>query len=217
MLCVHCQVVFVGFSLVVLGIIMVVLGILVGRSAVMVLRPGHARHLLLGFWMSSFFFLGILLHRVLVCLQGLCLFVTFLTILLVKFLLGAYLGMAVLLVFLPLGDWFRVVLVLCLLRWVVRVFAWVVILVEVLKESDYTGKHQHTLLDKVFRESRFVLEFGRGLGILWFQVLIFLVTSFWGFIWKLGVTLLVWPGRELVEVEGLHEPTPPGSCMRGSN
>ena len=147
-----CQVVFVGFSLVVLGLIMVVLGILVGRSAVMVLRPGHVRLLLLGFWMSSFFFLGILLHRVLVCLQGLCLFVTFLTILLVKFLLGAYLGMAVLIVFLPLGDWFRVVLVLCLVRWVVRVFAWVVILVEVLKESDYTGKHQHTLLDKVFRE-----------------------------------------------------------------
>ena len=49
MLYVYCQVVFVGLSLGVLGLIMVVLDILVGRSAVMVLRPGHEKHLLLGF------------------------------------------------------------------------------------------------------------------------------------------------------------------------
>ena len=34
---------------------------------------------------------------------------------------------------------------LCLLRWVVLVFAWLEVLVEALKESDYTEKHQHTL------------------------------------------------------------------------
>ena len=34
---------------------------------------------------------------------------------------------------------------------------------------------------------------------------------------RLGVMVLVWPGRELAEVGGLHEPTSPGSCMRGSN
>ena len=28
---------------------------------------------------------------------------------------------------------------------------------------------------------------------------------------------LVSSGRELAEAEGLHEPTSPGSCMRGSN
>ena len=54
--------------------------------------------------MSFFFFLGIQLLLVLVCLQGPFLFGTFLRILLVRFLLGAYQGMAVLLVFLPLGD-----------------------------------------------------------------------------------------------------------------
>ena len=83
-----------------------------------------------------------------------------------------------LLVFLPLENWFRVVLMLCLLHWVVLVFAWLEALVEALKESDYTGKHQHTLLDRVFRGSRFVLEFGRGLGILWVRILVFLVPSF---------------------------------------
>ena len=35
-------------------------------------------------------------------------------------------------------------LVLCLLRWVVLVFAWLVVLVVALKESDYSEKHQHT-------------------------------------------------------------------------
>ena len=70
------------------------------------------------------------------------------------------------------------VLVLCLLRWVVRVFAWIVILVEVLKESDYTEKHQHTLLDRVFRVSRFVPGFGRDLGVLRILLLDFLVPSF---------------------------------------
>ena len=79
---------------------------------------------------------------------------------------------------LPLGDWFGMVLVLCLLRWVVLVFTWVVVLVEALKESDYTGKHQHTLLDRVFRGSSLVPEFGRGSGFLWVQILVFLVPSF---------------------------------------
>ena len=44
-----------------------------------------------------------------------------------------------------------VVLVLCLLRWVVLVFAWLEVLVEAFKESDFSEKHQHTLLDRVFR------------------------------------------------------------------
>ena len=80
--------------------------------------------------------------------------------------------------FLASGDWFGVVLVLCLLRWVVLVFTWVVVLVEALKESDYTGKQQHTLLDRVFWGSRFVPGFGRGFGFLWVQILVFLVPSF---------------------------------------
>ena len=70
------------------------------------------------------------------------------------------------------------VLVLCLLRWVVWVFAWIVVLVEALKESDYTEKHQHTLLDRVFLGSRFVPGFGRDFGIHWVQILVFLVPSF---------------------------------------
>ena len=37
----------------------------------------------------------------------------------------------------------------CLLRWVVLVFAWLVVLAVALKESDYTEEHQHTLLDRV--------------------------------------------------------------------
>ena len=62
------------------------------------------------------FFLGIHLPLVLVCLQGPYLLGFSLRVLLGEFLLGACLGMAVLLVFLPLGSWFGVVLVLCLLR-----------------------------------------------------------------------------------------------------
>ena len=149
----------------VLVLIIVAFGTLVGINVVMVLHPGHVRLLLFGFWMSFLFFLGILLPLVLVCLLGPYFLGTTLRVLLVGFLLGACLGVAVLLVFLLLGSWFRVVLVLCLLHWVVRVFAWLVVLVEALKESGYTGKHQHTLLDRVFRGFRFVLEFGRGLGI----------------------------------------------------
>ena len=38
---------------------------------------------------------------------------------------------------------------LYLLLWVVLVLAWLVGLVEALKESDYTEKHLHTLLDRV--------------------------------------------------------------------
>ena len=97
---------------------------------------------------------------------------------LVGFLLGACLGMAMLLVFLPLGNWFGVVLVLCLLRWVVRVFAWLEVLVEALKESDFSEKHQHTLLDRVFRGSRFVPGFGRDFEILRALILVFLGLSF---------------------------------------
>ena len=66
--------------------------ILVGRSVVMVFRPGLARLLLFVFWMSFFFFLGILLLLVLVCLPGPCLFVISLRILLVRFLLGCLPG-----------------------------------------------------------------------------------------------------------------------------
>ena len=69
---------------------------------------------------------------------------TSLRVLLVRFLPGACLKGVMLLSFLPLGDSFGMVLVLCLLRWVVRVFAWLVVLVEALKESDYSEKHQHT-------------------------------------------------------------------------
>ena len=101
-----------------------------------------------------------------------------LRVLLVGSLLGACLRMAVLPVFLPLENWFGVVPVLCLLRWVVLVFAWLVVLVGASKESDYTEKHQHTLLDRVFLWSRFVPGFGRDSGIHWVQILVFLVLSF---------------------------------------
>ena len=40
---------------------------------------------------------------------------------------------------------------------------------------------------------------------------------FFGCIRRLEVMFLVWPGRELAEAGALHEPTSPGSCMRGSN
>ena len=56
-------------------------------------------------------------------------------VLLVGSLLGACLRVAVLLVFLLLVNWFGVVLVLCLLRWVVLVFAWLVVLVEALDDT----------------------------------------------------------------------------------
>ena len=102
----------------------------------MVLRPGHVRLLLFGFWMSFSFFSGIQLPLVLICLQGPCLLGITLRVLLVGSLLGACLRVAMLLVFLPLGNSFGVVLVLCLLRWVVLVFAWLEVLVEALKESD---------------------------------------------------------------------------------
>ena len=46
MLYVCCLVALVGFSLEILGLITVVFDILVGKSAVMVLRPGHVRLLL---------------------------------------------------------------------------------------------------------------------------------------------------------------------------
>ena len=176
--CVCCLVVLVGFSLGILGLIMVAFDTLVGKSAVMVLRPGHVRLLLFGFWMSFSFFSGIQLPLVLICLQGPCLLGITLRVLLVGSLLGACLRVAMLLVFLPLGNWFVVVLVLCLLRWVVLVFAWLEVLVEALKESDYTEKHQHTLLDRVFRGSRFVPGFGRDLGIHRVLILVFLVLSF---------------------------------------
>ena len=114
----------------------------------------------------------------LICLQGPCLLGITLRVLLVGSLLGAYLRMAMLLVFLPLGIWFVVVLMLCLLRWVVLGFAWLEVLVEALKESDYTEKHQHTLLDRVFRGFRFVPGFGRGLGIHRVLIMVFLVLSF---------------------------------------
>ena len=112
----------------VLVLTIVVFGTLVGRSVDMVLLQGHVKLLLLIFWMSFLFFLGILLPLVLVCLQ-------------VLYLLGITLrvrrvptwrlpGVEVLQIFLLLGSCFRVVLVPCLLRWVVRVFAWLVVLVE---------------------------------------------------------------------------------------
>ena len=65
-----CLVALVSFSLGVLGLIMVVFDTLVGKSAVMVLRPGHVRLLLFCFWMSFSFFSGIQLPLVLICLQG---------------------------------------------------------------------------------------------------------------------------------------------------
>ena len=115
-----CLVVLVGFFLGVLVLIIVAFGTLVGISVVMVLLLGHVKLLLFRFWMSFFFFLGILLPLVLVYLLGLCLLGITLRVLLVGFLLGV----AALLVFLHLVNWFRVVLVLCLLHWVVLVFAW---------------------------------------------------------------------------------------------
>ena len=57
-------------------------------------------------------------------------------------------------------------------------FAWLVVLVEALKESDYTGKHQHTLPDRVFRGSSCVAGFGRDSGIHRVLILVFLVLSF---------------------------------------
>ena len=39
-------------------------------------------------------------------------------------------------------------------------------------------KHKHTLLDRVFRGSRFVPGFGRDLGIHRVLILVFLVLSF---------------------------------------
>ena len=173
-----CLVVLVGFFLGGLVLIIVVLGTLVGENVVMVLLPGLVRLLLFGFWMSFSFFLGILLPLVLVCLLGLFLLDFSLRVLLVGSPLGVCPKVVVFLVFLPLGDWFGVALVLCLLRWVVLVFTWVVVLVEALKESDYTEKHQHTLLDRVFQGSSLVPEFGKGLGFLWVQILVFLVPSF---------------------------------------
>ena len=143
--------VLVGFFLGGLVLIIVAFGTLVGENVVMVLLLGLVRLLLFGFWMSFLFFLGILLPLVLVCLLGLYLLDFSLRVLLVGSPLGVCLRVVMFLVFLPLGDWFGVVLVLCLLRWVVLVFTWVVVLVEALKESDSTGKHQHTLLDRVFR------------------------------------------------------------------
>ena len=80
--------------------------------------------------------------------------------------------------FLASGELIQSVLVPCLLRWVVRVIALLVVLVEALKESGYTGKHQHTLLDRVFLGSKFVPGFGRDLGIHWVLILVFLVLSF---------------------------------------
>ena len=175
-----CLVVLVGFFLGVLVLTIVVFGTLVGISVVMVLLLGHVKLLLLIFWMSFLFFLGILLPLVLVCLQVLYLLGIALRVLLVGFLLGACQGVEVLQIFLLLGICFRVVLVPCLLRWVVRVFAWLVVLVEALKESGYRGKHQHTLLDRVFRGSKFVPGLGRDLGILWILILVFLVQVFEG-------------------------------------
>ena len=49
-----------------LGLIIVAFGPLDGKSAVMVLRLGHVRLLLFGFWMSFLFFSGIQLHLVLI-------------------------------------------------------------------------------------------------------------------------------------------------------
>ena len=57
-------------------------------------------------------------------------------------------------------------------------FAWLVVLVEALKEFGFSGKHQHTLLDRVFPRSRFVLGFGRGLGIHSVRILVFPFPSF---------------------------------------
>ena len=143
----------------------------------MVLRLGHVRLLLFGFWMSFSFSLVTLLPLVLTCLLGFFHLGIPLIILLVRFPLGGCLLLGVLPVFLLLVSWFGLVPVLCLLLWVVLVFAWLVGLVEALKESDYTGKHLHTLLDRVLGSS-FVPGFGRGFGIHNVQILVFLVLSF---------------------------------------
>ena len=47
-----------------------------------------------------------------------------------------------------------------------------------LKESDYTEKHQHTLLDMVFRVSRFVPGFVRDSEIQGVLILVFLGAKF---------------------------------------
>ena len=84
-----------------------------------------------------------------------------------------------LLVYLPLGNWFGVVLVLCLLRWEVLVFAWLEVLVEALKESRlYRKTPAHLARQGLQGGPRFVLEIGRGLGIHWVRILVFLVPSF---------------------------------------
>ena len=88
----------------VLVLTIVVFGTLVGISVVMVLLLGHVKLLLLIFWMSFLFFLGILLPLVLVCLLVPYLLGITLRVLLVGFLLGACLGVGVLQVFLLLGS-----------------------------------------------------------------------------------------------------------------
>ena len=65
-----CLVALVGFSLGILGLVMVVFGTLVGKSAVMVLRPGHVRLLLFGFWMNFSSSLVTVLPLVLTFLLG---------------------------------------------------------------------------------------------------------------------------------------------------
>ena len=177
-LCVCCLAALVGFYLGALGLIIADFGTLAGVSVVMVLRLGLVRLLLLGFWMSFSFSLVIMLPLVLTFLLGPFLLGISLRVLLVRSLLGACLKWVMLLSFLPLGGLFGVVLVPCLLRWVVLVFGWLVVLVEALKESDYTEKHQHTWQDRVFLGSRFVPGFGRGFGIHWVLILVFLVLSF---------------------------------------
>ena len=80
--------------------------------------------------------------------------------------------------FLSLGSWFGVVLVLCLLLWVVLVFAWLEVLVEALKSPTIQKNTSTHLLDRLFRGSKFVLGFGRGFGILTFLIPVFLMLSF---------------------------------------
>ena len=103
----YCLVVLVGFFLGVLVLTIVVFGTLVGISVVMVLLLGHVKLLLLVFWMSFLFFLGILLPLVLVCLLVPYLLGITLRVLLVEFLLGACLGLEVFQIFLLLGSWFE--------------------------------------------------------------------------------------------------------------
>ena len=174
----YCLVVLVGFFLGGWVLIIVAFATLVGKNVIMDLLLGPVRLLLFGFWMSFLFFLGIHLALVLVCLLGLYLLGFSLRVLLVGSPLGVCLRVVMLLVSLLLGDWSGVVIMLCPLRWVVLVFTWVVVLEEALKESDYTGKHQHTLLDRVFRGFGFVPGFGRDFGFLWALILVFLVPRF---------------------------------------